>query len=488
MKHIEQNQVCIEKECRFNRIITNWHDLQLHYHNQHKVQSQDTFEKKVNLKLNQLNEKFRMQIQDSISDYIEIQEQQIQQKIKSLFQNIQKIYFQLLQDQFKMNEQQQRLFSNNSFESNLNNYIDIYYCQFRLPQQKQLENLEEIKYQLNGITYELMNFLDEQEYNHQLKIKQYSNNMKNKQEDLNIQKQIQYQQNQNQVELNQYEYKYPQQQLNFDTHPIQLQDQGNQNIKKQQQFSYQYSRDQLQEQSKEQIKKPQQQQIIQYPKTLINDDQDRIQFQLPSDNTKINSNFNKSIQVQGIQENIQQQNKQVKEDIQLMKQQNDQVQNDRIYQETNIIGKKFDITNSDKHLKYSLRFTQFSCDKEGVALVEGAFKLNDNAKVKFKFSERLEKVLTASFGMINVDQQGYKIGTLNYWMDQSGLLYKNEKSTQGSLKIDLNQEFTLEYNAQKRLLSFRKQNTIEQIHFEESINGSFKFYVKLYGLQVQIIK
>lgn len=36
-----------------------------------------------------------------------------------------------------------------------------------------------------------------------------------------------------------------------------------------------------------------------------------------------------------------------------------------------------------------------------MALVEGTFKLNDNAKVKFKFSERLDKILVKTIVIID---------------------------------------------------------------------------------------
>ncbi|CAD8060128.1 unnamed protein product [Paramecium sonneborni] len=557
--------ICIEKDCKLNRVITNWNDLQIHYQNKHKVYPLDKFEKKVHLKLNQFNQKFRKQIEENISQLIAQQEQEIIERVKTLYQDFEKICYKILHEQTNVNEKLEGLFSNNQQESVLQKYIDIYYSQIRSPQQYQVERLlDEFQYKLNGITNDLLHFIYQVEQSQNL---ESLNNFPQKNQDFEYQSHYYFNQ-QMKMQQKQYNYEYPQQENNF---VAQLQEQDDQNniplrnykyIRNQQQYYSQ--KDSLQQSQQQQLSNSaipleEQQQKNQYtayfPKSEMNTDNDRIKFQLPSEtiyNQKNNNlkdrldNFGSQKQIQNdtlnqiqednqykiqddnqnkiqednqnkiqednqnkIQEDIQNndlnqsklksrqnQEYEIKQNLQKQNQQigvdeyivNDETKDNKAQKKINIVGKKFDITNSDKHLKYSLRFTQFSCVQQGVALVEGAFTLNDNAKVKFKLTERFDKVLTASFGIQNVDNQGKKLGTLNFFMDQSGLLFKNEKQRQGSLKIGLNEELILSYRAEKRLLMFRKQETAEYLHIEGSISGCFKFYVKLYGLQVQIIK
>ncbi|CAD8049231.1 unnamed protein product [Paramecium primaurelia] len=529
MKLTESNLICIDKDCKLNRVITNWNDLQTHQYYSHKIYPQEKFEKKVNIKLNEYNQKLGMQIEQSISEQIANQEQQINLRIKSLFFNLQKIYFVHLKDQIKINEKIESLSSNYQFDNNLKKYIEIYYYQFESPYQQQINIfLEGINNKLNGITKELINFIDQVDLQYQFEIQSsYNYTQKQQQEDLYYQKNNQLNQNSNQkYQYQQYDYKYSQQQSDLNTNQLQQQeDQTNvplrwyKNAKNQQQRSQQYTVEQQQKnyQQQQQQQNLEQQFTAYIPKNdYNNDNDDRIQFQLPSETVQIKKNNPikiRLIEVQDINEeqedkqnidsyqnqtkqNLKQEEKIVvqdnpqltEEELQRQKQQNTVVQDIQVYQRINFVGKKFDLTNSDKHLKYSLRFTQYFCVQQGVALVEGAFTLNDNAKVKFKFTEPLNKTLIASFGMQNVDNYGKKLGTQNIYMDQSGILYKNEKQRQGQLKIDINQEYILQYRAEKRLLSFRKQEIAEYLHIEGSVSGSFKFYVKLNGMQVQIMK
>ncbi|CAD8058222.1 unnamed protein product [Paramecium sonneborni] len=526
------NLVCIEKDCKMNRVITNWIDLQGHYNSQHKVYTLEKFEKKINLKQNQFNEKQRMQMEENITKLIKLQEQQISERICCLFKDLQKVCFKILQEYTNQNKKIEIFSYNNQFEPDLQQYIDIYYSYQRSPQLYQVDwFLDEFQYKLNRITNDLINVINQVEQSQKFESIQFLKNIPQKQQDFQYQPPNQFSQP---IQLKNYFQEYQKQESNFESNKFQQQeDQNNiplknyKNIQKQQQFypkeessSQQQQQQQVQSQQpfQEEQQHEQKQYIAYIPKTEINTDDDRIQFQLPSETTqnykknnfrdrfdkyenqnKIRDNMKdydlyeikpKSRQQQEeiyeIKENTEKKNQQREEDVK--KKQNDEIKEDQVYQKMNIVGKKFDITNSDKHLKYSSRFTQFSCIQQGVALVEGAFTLNDNAKVKFVFTERLDKALTASFGIQNVDNQGKKIGTLNFCMDQSGYLYQTEGSRQGSIKIDLNEEFILSYTAEKRVLMFRKQDIYEYIHLEGSISGCFKFYVKLYGLQVQIIK
>ncbi|CAD8141320.1 unnamed protein product [Paramecium octaurelia] len=503
MKNIESNLICVDKDCKLNRAITNWKELQNHFQYQHKVYTQEKFEKKVNIKLKENNQKLKMSIEQHISEYIAKEEQQINQRIKSLFQLFQNhsiIEFVHLQEQIINNEQIESISPNHQYDSNLKKYIEIYYNSSGQSNQSLVNTfLEGVKYKFNTIINEMLNFIDKLELNHKQE-SQYSYNEapQPQQEDYFYQKNIQFNQNSNQTYQNQYDYKYVQQQENTDVYQFQQEDPSNKPLRWYKSPSNQQQRPQLyaQEQSKKdyqqglqlQQEKQYKPEYIYNPKNDVNNDnQDRIQFLLPSESNQIKKSNPTKIKVIDTQD-LNQEKQDIPIVVEQSQNQGKEIQTDQSFQRTKIVGKKFDITNSDKHLKYSQRFTQYSCVQQGVALVEGAFTLNDNAKVKFKFSEPFEKILTASFGMQNVDDQGKKLGTYNLYLDQSGMLYKNEKARQGQLKIELNQEYMMQYRAEKRLLSFRKQDHSEYLHIEGSISGSFKFYVKLYGLQVSIIK
>ncbi|CAK82013.1 unnamed protein product (macronuclear) [Paramecium tetraurelia] len=503
MKSLESNLICIDKDCKFNRVITNWNELQNHFQYQHKVYTQEKFEKKVNIKLKENNQKLKVSIEQNISEYIAKEEQSINQRIKSLFQLFQNhsiIEFVHLQEQIINNEQIESLSSNNQNDRNLKKYIEIYYNQSGQSNQSLVNTfLEGVKYKLNTITDEILNFIDKLELNHKQE-SQYSYNdaRKPQQEDFFYQNNMQFNFNSNQTYQNQYDYKYVQQQENTDMHQFQQEDPQNKPLRwykgpsNQQQRPQLYAWEQSQKDYQQglQLQQEQQQKLEQIYNTkteAINDNQDRIQFLFPSETTQIKQSNPQKIKVIDTQD-LNQEKQDRPNVVELSQNKVKEIQVDQSSQRTKMVGKKFDITNSDKHLKYSQRFTQFSCIQQGVALVEGAFTLNDNAKVKFRFSEPFEKILTASIGMQNVDDQGKKLGTYNLYLEQSGMLYKNEKARQGSLKIELNQEYILQYRAEKRLLSFRKQELSEYLHIEGSTSGSFKFYVKLYGLKVSIIK
>lgn len=63
-------------------------------------------------------------------------------------------------------------------------------------------------------------------------------------------------------------------------------------------------------------------------------------------------------------------------------------------------------------------------------------------------------------------------------------VYKNESQRTGSLKLNVGDDISLGYRGEKRLLMFRMGDIAEYIHIDKNYSGNYKFFVKIYGLQV----
>ncbi|CAD8061896.1 unnamed protein product [Paramecium sonneborni] len=488
--------ICFEQQCHLSRIIKNWDQLKLHNQFNHKVISKQKFESKVTYKFNQFNQSQKKKMQEDIYQQIQYQEQRIIGKIQELFDFFQKMHMNLVEEQIYFDYQ---LSNSKSIESDIQNQIQIYYGQLQTPQQKQaVLFLDEIQSKLNLMENDFLNLLEKS-----LTIRhQYSKNSQiQKTTEFNfstlpdiISQPIGIQENSYQTQLIQIKTEQVKNdiknQFQHETHQI-----YDQNIA-QEQFTLsqnqQIEQDDMNNIPLKGYKQFQQlQQNYSYPtENILDKDDERLKFQQASEieNTKKKkitlqkptfSNcylFNQGQQECFEGNNIKQQQQKDKSEVL----QKSICQN--IY-----IGRKFDLINSHKHLKFSENNKAFYCNQSGIGLVAGILNLEKDAQIRLKFSDSQYLECLAQIGIINVDKNGKIKGTQCYCLNEQAELISNEDVYQGEFKLEEDQDYLISYSSNKRMLYFIHENIRSCLSLGET-QGQFKFYVKLYGLKVQILK
>ncbi|CAD8052724.1 unnamed protein product [Paramecium primaurelia] len=482
--------ICVEMQCPYSRIITSWDLLKLHNQLNHKVIPKQKLESKVAFKYNQYNQQQRMKVQEDIYQLIQQYEDRIIFKIQELFEFLKNTYLNIIQDQIYFDYQLQSLSNQHFIEADLQQYIEIYYGQIQTSQQEQVALfLCEIQSKLSVIENDFLNLLEKNfiiENQNQQSIIHYQQNVpefndSTISESFIIKPNV-IQQNHYQTEFisNEAEQmKYEMQQIQYD-----------QNIS-QSQSTQLIEQDDLNNIPLKGYKQFQQKQQNQsnYTENISSQDDDRLRFQLPSEtsNSPIYSN-NKSNNKESLyvpktekqeyyyEDNPKQKQKKKKEERVVYKPPPKEV----------FFGKKFDLINSHKHLKFSQNNQAFLCHQQGIGLVEGILTLKIDAEIRLKFSEAQKRTFQAEIGIQNVDKDGKMKGSQQYSMNEIGDLISNNQVYKGKLKITLNQEYMISYSSNERMLYFINGKTEEYLDLDK-VSGNFKFYVKVYGLKVSIL-
>ncbi|CAD8118292.1 unnamed protein product [Paramecium sonneborni] len=519
----QDTYICFEQQCHLSRIITNWDQLKLHNEFNHKVISKHRFDSKFIFKFNQLNEQYRIKVQEDINQLIQYQEDRIIVKIQELFDFFKKMQSDRVQNQIYFDYQ---LSNSQSIEAAVEKYIKIYYGQIQTQQSEQEDIfLDQLQTKLNLLEDNFINLLEK----YFTIGNQYFNNAQTEKaaefndstlpeskttQSIGVQEYI----NQTEFISNKVE-QMKIQQIQQETYQILHDENVSQQYSTLNQ-SQQIEQDDLNNIPLKGYKQYQfQQQNYSYPTKNIlqnDDDDDRLKFQLPSElvNTSNNSNqiSNKhssdhtTVQKTQKQENIntsQNSNKKSNKDNKqyeyvpkteaqdyIVVDNPKQLQQKRNIQKSSsqniFFGKKFDLTNSYQNLNFSKNIQAFSCDQQGIGLIDGILTLQIDAEIRLRFSESKNNKFQAEIGILSVDKNGKMKGSQKYCMNELGELVSNGSVYKGKLKISLNQEYLISYSSYERMLYFIKGKTKEYLDLDK-VQGYFKFYIKLYELKVQII-
>ncbi|CAD8183133.1 unnamed protein product [Paramecium pentaurelia] len=150
-------------------------------------------------------------------------------------------------------------------------------------------------------------------------------------------------------------------------------------------------------------------------------------------------------------------------------------------------SKRFDIDKSEKHMKYSNKFSTIFSIKECFAVVDGVFKLTDNHQFHIYLRSSVESYEIET-GMINLTQIKQKNAFPSiYGINEKGELLFNQTKT--PIKLNLNQSYLFAYRKdEKNLICLDSMNNIQYaIQLPNDENSDYVFFIKMSNLEVQLI-
>ncbi|CAD8084462.1 unnamed protein product [Paramecium primaurelia] len=160
---------------------------------------------------------------------------------------------------------------------------------------------------------------------------------------------------------------------------------------------------------------------------------------------------------------------------------------DQIKEISQNTSKRFDIDKSEKHMKYSNKFSTIFSIKECFAVVDGVFKLTDNHQFHIYLRSSVESYEIET-GMINLTQIKQKNTFPSiYGINERGECLSNQTKT--PIKLNLNQSYLFAYRKdEKHLICLDSMNNIQYaIQLQNDENSDYVFFIKMSNLEVQLI-
>ncbi|CAD8099200.1 unnamed protein product [Paramecium sonneborni] len=152
-----------------------------------------------------------------------------------------------------------------------------------------------------------------------------------------------------------------------------------------------------------------------------------------------------------------------------------------------ITTKRFDIDKSEKHMKYSNKFSTIFSIKECFAVVEGVFKLTEQNQIHIYLRSSVENYEIEA-GIINLTQikQKYAFPKV-YGLNEKGECLSSQ--TKSSIRLLLNQSYIFAYRKEEKNLICLDlmKNTQYAIQLPNDDTSDYVFFIKMSNLEVQLI-
>ncbi|CAK74441.1 unnamed protein product (macronuclear) [Paramecium tetraurelia] len=150
-------------------------------------------------------------------------------------------------------------------------------------------------------------------------------------------------------------------------------------------------------------------------------------------------------------------------------------------------SKRFDIDKSEKHMKYSNKFSTIFSIKECFAVVEGVFKLTEQNQFHIYIRSSVENYEIEA-GMINLTQIKQKqVFPKLYGLNEKGECLSSQTKT--TIKLLLNCSYLFAFRKEEKTLVCLDlmKNIQYAIQIPNDENSDYVFFIKMSNLEVQLI-